>query len=342
MIYSDNKYKRFIEKQDKGQIKTHEGSEKKEYQSYEKDFDLDKYNKHVGNSIEQRYFCVFRVGKKIKNLNRIYMFESHMNREMEVVNADPKRKRKNKILIGDKNIYENVKKYIYGIKVRSNANLAVDLVLSAGNGFYYSLPKEEQEIWIQENIRFLKNNFGDNCIYAVLHMDETTPHIHALIVPRFFNKEKNRYELSSNKYFDGIEKMRDWQDKYAEHMGNKFNNLIRGIRGSKARHMDIQTYYSFLTKKFDVMNGNKIEVYAKRNFLLEKRLKSLEYTLSRMNENGDTEELLKKVNKLQKNNKIYKETIKVISKKYRIGEKEILELVDKVQEKGDKQNERKK
>lgn len=298
--------------------------------------ELEKYNKKVTGASPTRYFCVFRVGKKIKNLNQIEMFEKHMNREMNVFNADPTHRDKNRILIGDKNVHENVKRYIYGIKIRSNANLGVDLVLSAGNGFYYNLPKEEQEIWVQENIKFLKENFGDNCIYACLHMDETTPHLHILIIPKFWNEEKKRYELSSNKYFDGIEKMRDWQDKYADHMNSKFNNLIRGIRGSKARHTDIKTYYNLITKRLDVINGNQIEAYAKRNFLLEKRLKALEYTLARMNENGDTDKLLRKVNKLEKNNKIYKDTIKEISKKYGIEEKEILELVDKVQGKNNK------
>ena len=58
-----------------------------------------------------------------------------------------------------------------------------------------------------------------------------------------------------------------------------------------------------------------------------------------MQENEDVENLLNKVDKLNRNNKIYKETIKAITKKYGIEEKEILELVDKVQDKTNK-NER--
>lgn len=339
-IYSDEYIKINHDREENEYIKSEHDipdglvSKDKSYTHEERDtFNPNEYNKKVTGASQTRYFCVFRVGKKIKNLNQVEMFEKHMEREMNVFNADPNHRDKNRILIGDKNVYENVKKYIYGIKIRSNANLGVDLVLSAGNGFYYNLPKEEQEIWIQENIKFLKENFGDNCVYAVIHMDETTPHIHALIVPKFWNEEKKRYELRSNLYFDGTEKMRNWQDKYAHYMNKKFNNLMRGIRGSKAKHMDIKTYYNLINKKLDIMDGNQIQAYAKRNFLLEKRLKTLEYTLTRMNENGDTEKLLKKVNKLEKNNKVYKDTIKAISKKYGIKEKEILELVDKVQSK---------
>ncbi|NFI53445.1 hypothetical protein FDA52_10810 [Clostridium botulinum] len=300
---------------------------------------LEKYNKKVTGARTDKYFCVFRVGKKMKDLGQVQAFEKHMEREMEVYNADPTKKDKNRILIGNKNITENIKRYIYGIKIRSNANIAVDLVLTAGNGFYNSLPPQERETWIQENIKFLKENFGDKCIYATLHMDETTPHLHALIVPKFYNQDKKRYELSSNKYFDGIEKMRTWQDKYSEHMNKMFNNLIRGVRGSKAKHMDIKTYYSLITKKLDLMDDRQVLAYAQRNYLLEKRLKALEYTLMEIEQNEDTKELLKKLDKLDKNNKVYKETIKTITKKYGLKEKDILDIVTKIQNKSNK-NER--
>lgn len=312
---------------------------KKNYSDNDENFDLNKYNKHVGNSIQQRYFCVFRVGRKIKDISQVQALEKHMERQIEVFNADPAHRDKNRILIGDKNITQNVKEYIYGIKLRSNANIARDLVLTSNNDFFKGLTKEQQELWIQENIKFLKDNFGDNCVYACLHLDETTPHIHALIIPRFYNEEKNRYELRSNVYFDGKLKMQNWQTQYANYMSKKFNNLMRGIKGSKAKHTDIKTYYSLITKNLDITDGKQVLAYAQRNFLLEKRLKTLESTLEKMQENEDVENLLNKVDKLNKNNKIYKDTIKAITKKYGIKEKEVLELVDKVQEKSNK-NER--
>lgn len=300
---------------------------------------LEKYNKKVTGARANVYFCVFRVGKKIKDLSQVEMFERHMEREMDVYNADPTKKDKNRILIGDKNITENIKRYIYGIKIRSNANIAMDLVLTAGNGFYNSLPAQEKEEWVQENINFLNEHFGENCLYATLHMDETTPHIHALIVPRFYNEKKKRYELSSNRYFDGIEKMRNWQDKYSNHMSKRFNNLIRGVRGSKAKHIDIKSYYSLITKKLDLIDDRQVLAYAKHSYLLEKRVKALEYTLMEIEKNEDTKDLVEKINKLDRNNKVYKETIRTITKKYGLKEKDILDIVTKIQNKSNK-NER--
>ncbi|OSA97141.1 UNVERIFIED_ORG: hypothetical protein B2H98_09035 [Clostridium botulinum] len=297
---------------------------------------LEKYNKKVTGARANVYFCVFRVGKKIKDLGQVEAFQKHMEREIDVINADPRQKDKNRVLIGNSNITDSVKSHIYGIKIRSNANIATDLVLTTGNGFYNSLPVQEKEEWIQENINFLNEHFGENCLYATLHMDETTPHIHALIVPRFWDEDKKKYKLQSNKYFDGIEKMRTWQDKYSEHMNKRFNNLIRGVRGSKAKHMDIKTYYSLITKKLDLIDDRQVLAYAKHSYLLEKRVNALEYTLIEIEQNEDTRDLVEKINKLDRNNKVYKDTIRTITKKYGLKEKDILDIVTKIENKCNK------
>lgn len=193
---------------------------------------LERYNKKVIGASPNKYFCVFRIGKKIKNMNRIRQFQYHMQRDITVLNADPDKKKFNRILIGNENIVKTVQEYIYGIKIRSNANIAIDLILTAHHKFFEELLPNEKEIWIEHNVKFIKDNFGGNCVYACAHFDETALHCHLLVIPRFWNEDKRRYELSSNKYFDGPEKLKNWQDKYAEHMGKKFSNLIRGIRGS--------------------------------------------------------------------------------------------------------------
>lgn len=47
------------------------------------------------------------------------------------------------------------------------------------------IPKDfDFEQWKKENVEWLQSYFGkDNVVSAVLHMDETTPHIHAVVIP---------------------------------------------------------------------------------------------------------------------------------------------------------------
>ena len=39
------------------------------------------------------------------------------------------------------------------------------------------------EAWTKASTNWLRQEFGDDCVHAALHLDETTPHIHALVVP---------------------------------------------------------------------------------------------------------------------------------------------------------------
>lgn len=304
--------------------------------TYEKTYldseiDLDKYNKSTG-ATPVSYFCVFRIDRKYKTVNSIKQFEIHNLRKREVKNADPERKCLNRILIGSENVVEDVKKHIYGIKLRSNANIAIDMVLTVNHKFFEELPPGELDKWIDWNIEFLKDNFGENCISAILHMDEISPHLHCLISPRLYNKEKKRFELSSNKYFGSKEQLRNWQTKYADHMHSKFNNLIRGVRGSKARHIDIKTYYAILNKKVDEKDSNSILAHAKNSYLLEKRVRILENTVMQLQEDSRNEKLLKRVEKAEKQTKEYKEVAKAIIDKFGISKKDVIEVIDKVQE----------
>lgn len=302
---------------------------------YEKTYsdrqDLEKYNKKITGAKPINYFCVFRIDRKYKTVDSIKGFEIHNLRKKEVPNADPSRTHLNKILIGSENVIEDVKKHIYGIKIRSNANIAIDMVLTVNHKFFENLPPGHLEKWIDCNMEFIKDNFGDNCISAILHLDETAPHLHILISPRFYNEKRKRYELSSNKYFGTKQQLKDFQTNYANHMHKSFNNLIRGIRGSKAKHISIQKYYFLLNQKMNENNKDSILAHAKNSYLLEKRVRMLENTVMQLQEDSRNEKLLKRVETAEKKTTEYKEVTKEIINKFGIDKKDVIEIIDRVQ-----------
>lgn len=153
----------------------------------DKDYLLDKYNKRYSAYTGNLYFTVFRVGEKFKNgqdsftrsnikntitIDGLKGFEKHNNRTCKVENCDPKKSKDNVILIGDANVVDTVNIYLQGVKLRENSVIARELVLSGGNGFYERMTPLQRQTWIDANMKFLKDNFGDNCVYAVLHMDK--------------------------------------------------------------------------------------------------------------------------------------------------------------------------
>ena len=131
----------------------------------------------IVRSSGQRYFyCIFRIGNKLKvvdgslknTLNTIKQFQKHMERQQETTNANTEIS--NEILIGNKNVYGAVKEYIKDVKLRKNGVLARELLMTASPDFFKSMLPGELELWVDDNRRWLDKRFGDNCIYATLHL----------------------------------------------------------------------------------------------------------------------------------------------------------------------------
>lgn len=233
-------------------------------------------------------YAIFRVGTKHKAMISIRGFQRHMQREIEVKNANAKLRSENEILIGSSNIYEDVSAYLQGVKIRNNSVLARELLLTASPSFFRGLSNIELEQWKAINKEWLLKEFGENIRYAVLHKDETTWHIHALVVPKFYDYKKGCDILSNSRYFNGKEQLRAWQDNYASSMKTTFKQLTRGVKYSKAKHMDIKTFYNLVNKDLDISNTDQLIAKAKNSDLQRIKIKSLQ----------DTVEAYKKYNRI--------------------------------------------
>ena len=190
-------------------------------------------------------FAILRV-EKIKTQGAIASIGKHNERERETPNADYNITPENKTLVGDDSLsyLEAWQEKTKDLKIRSNAVLALEVVLT-----YSPEAKIQQsqnfEAWQAKNIQFLKDTFGeDNILKAKLHIDETTPHIHAVIVPI-----DDKGKLNARAFTGGREKLRDMQTSYAEYMQDF--KLNRGIENSRAEHIPLKKFYG-------AMQDNKI------------------------------------------------------------------------------------
>ena len=118
--------------------------------------------------------------------------------------------------------------------------------------------------WCNDSMEWLHKTFGrENTVSAVLHMDETTPHIHATIVPivtgerrkakqkqtegkRSYRKKTDAARLCADDVLNR-DKLIGYHDDYAKIM-DKYG-LQRGVRGSEARHVTTAQYYRDLKRQ---------------------------------------------------------------------------------------------
>ena len=192
---------------------------------------------------------------KLKGSN-ITPSEQHTKRVKEVPNANPEIQ--NIRFIGKPETLDNptldtlVRERIGEQTIRKNAVLCVEMLLTASPEYFrpddpsqagYYQPQRLED-WKQAVHQWLDNEYGDDIVRAELHLDESTPHIHAYLVPL-----DERGKLNCRGLFGGREKLSKFQDSYAKAMSPL--GLERGIKGSRAKHTAVKQYYAAVNKEPD-------------------------------------------------------------------------------------------
>jgi hypothetical protein len=130
-------------------------------------------------------------------------------------------------------------------KVRDDQVRAMEIILTASpEWFNRGQDGQAEDVrggkWVESNLNFLKEKFGEkNVVSFTLHQDETTPHIHAVIVPISEN-EKGRACLSADRLFNPTT-LSQLQTDYATAMAP--HGLERGVEGSRRQHEDMKQVY---------------------------------------------------------------------------------------------------
>ena len=115
-------------------------------------------------------------------------------------------------------------------KIRSDAILMNSFVVTSDGEFFKGLRPWEQQDFFRDCVQFFEDKYGTkNMISAVVHMDETTPHLHLNFVPI------NDGRLSSKSLFDR-QKLALLQTELWEQVGKKYG-LQRGKENSQATHI---------------------------------------------------------------------------------------------------------
>lgn len=211
---------------------------------------------------------------------------NHLFREINTPNADAERTAENVVLKGADNVEDIMKDFDSRMpkKIRSNAVKAVEVVITGSSQRMNEMSKEEQMDYFKQSLAFVGRKFGgeENILSAVVHNDETTPHLSVMVVPLVEGK------LNVAKFTDGISKMKELQTDFANEVGKKFG-LERGVERERPRdHIELQKYYKVTNQIFEQLRKQPDDLKA-----LGELVKQIDY----QNEVGDIAEKLSKVGK---------------------------------------------
>ena len=120
-------------------------------------------------------------------------------------------------------------------KVRKDAVLMGAFVISSDGEFFKRLMPSQQRRFFEDATDYFAEKYGEeNIISAVVHMDETTPHMHLNLVP-VVDRRLCAKELFTPKT------LRELQSDFWEKVGKKWD-LERGKPGSQAKHKSVAEY----------------------------------------------------------------------------------------------------
>ncbi|MBU9284166.1 plasmid recombination protein, partial [Burkholderia multivorans] len=133
----------------------------------------------------------------------------------------------------------------------ASASFKMPMICSSVNRFFIAVPlwnglytvtvlnAGSRSEWVKSTMDFARKEWGANNIaLAVLHKDETTPHIHVIFKP--VNPKTKK--LGAGYWFDGKAKMTAYQDKY--HKAVEALGFERGDPTKRAHHTTIKEFYA--------------------------------------------------------------------------------------------------
>jgi Plasmid recombination enzyme/Protein of unknown function (DUF3991)/Toprim-like len=189
-------------------------------------------------------YCICRISK-LKSAGAISSSIDHVERKRDTPNANPSMVNEKFISTSSEKLVEQVYNRIGDQKIRTNGVLCVEILLTASPEYFRpgDMTKAGQwdgqqlDSWKEANKNWLADKFGDKLVRAELHLDESTPHIHAYLVPLDENGK-----LNCKSIFGGRQKLSQFQDSYGKAMEPL--GLDRGVKGSRARHTEVKEYYA--------------------------------------------------------------------------------------------------
>lgn len=127
-----------------------------------------------------------------------------------------------------------------GCRTRKDNVLTMEALITASPEFMKERTEEELRKFFELAVEFMKTKQDPaTFISAVVHMDESSPHMHLTFVPLTPDKRLSAKEIAGNN-----KKMVWWQDEFWAYMVKEFPTLQRGqsARSTRRKHIPTQLF----------------------------------------------------------------------------------------------------
>lgn len=184
-------------------------------------------------------YAILRIQKR--TVREAAAMARHALREDHTPNADPQRLGENTVLEGRSaiDVIERIKAKTDPLAKRKDSVRVIELFIGGSPETLKAKSKKDVDSYFTAALLWIGDRFGgaSNVVCAVIHRDETTPHMQVLLTPIRNGK------LDARELIGGPKGLRELQDDFAARVGEK-HGLRRGERGSRAKHTSVKSFYA--------------------------------------------------------------------------------------------------
>lgn len=214
---------------------------------------------------------ILRV-EKLKNFANIRQAGAHQHRHHKhTPNADPTRQHLNVVLVGTDNMARDVQNRLDDLTTspRRNAVLCMDGLITLSPEALYKADGTPDnaalETFVDTTLEWLRERFGQNLVSAILHLDESSPHMHITIVP-LDEKPDGRRVLNARDLFNKSN-LSQLQREYNEAMRRVMPTLKAPNYGGSAQHTKVRSFYAELDSMAESLHQSMLD--AKKELMTE-------------------------------------------------------------------------
>jgi|SRR4051794_37264980 len=173
-------------------------------------------------------------------------------------------------------------------KIRRDAVKLCSFLVTSDKLFFDELSPEEEKRYFQEALAFLQDRYGkENILYAMVHKDEKTPHMHVGMVPITPDGK-----LAAKEFFGKRSELQQLQDQFHAHIVKSGFSLERGISSDK-KHVEPKRFKAVAVKEeIQSLEGQLYEKQEQKQQIetsikeIKGRLSDLEGDLSAITKHG--------------------------------------------------------
>ena len=196
--------------------------------------------------------------------------QNHTNKEI-----DPSLSKLNYDLVGlTENYKRDIEKFINENKsspraVRKDAVLINEWIISSDRDFFKDLSQEEIKNFFSSAKDYFAENFGEeNIRYAIVHLDESTPHMHMGIVP--FDKDN---KLSAKRVFNR-EALRNIQEDLPKYLQEQGFEIKRGLEGSDRKNLTVPEFKEMKREQKEIEREIERKKDELKSYFKDRKMKS--------------------------------------------------------------------